>query len=337
MMILEVLVFTSGNISGIPMLYKNAEAISSLNTVADYMLVHNRDINMPVDDSVVRVDFNEERVIRSGRGYAPISLNFNGLSGILACGSQMNNTFAISSNGYIFISPFIGNMESVEAIENFEKNLQHLKTIYNIETKVIAYDMHQSYWSKSYVESENVKCIGVYHHHAHIVSCMAENKVMDKVIGLAFDGVGYGQDGKLWGGEFLICDYKEFKRVGHINYIPMPGGDEATKSPWKIGVSLVYKAFKDDLQQDTEYLNRWIPKEFTAKNISFIINIIKKNINSPVSSSMGRLFDGVASLLGFMDKISFQGESAIYLENLALSFLKATSIKNIEEIYDYDI
>lgn len=334
---LEVLVFTSGNISGVPMLYKNDEAICSLKTVADYMLVHNRDINMPVDDSVVRVDLDEERVIRSGRGYAPSSLKFNRLSGILACGSQMNNTFAISSNGYIFISPFIGHMENVESIKNFEKNLQHFKIIYNIETKVIAYDRHPSYWSKSYAEVENVKCIGVYHHHAHIVSCMAENNVNDKVIGLAFDGVGYGQDGKLWGGEFLICDYKEFKRVGHINYIPMPGGDEATKAPWKIGVSLVYKAFKEDLQQHIEELKLLLPKEFTTKNISLIVNIIKKNINSPISSSMGRLFDGVSSLLGFMDKISFQGESAIYLEKLALNFLKSTSIKNIKEIYDYDI
>jgi len=212
--------------------------------------------------------------------------------------------------------------------------------IYNINPNIIAYDMHPNYWCDKYLEEHKGKTIGVYHHHSHIVSCMAENKVRHKVIGIAFDGVGYGEDGNLWGGEFLICDNKEFVRVAHINYIPMPGGDGAVKSPWKMGVSLLYKALKKDSLVDNTELKKYsidcvLEKYFKGRATNIIVNMIEKKFNSPLSSSMGRLFDGVASILGFQENVSYEGEAALYLQNLSEDF--TDSFSSLKKSYSYEI
>ncbi|MBM7870432.1 hydrogenase maturation protein HypF [Clostridium pascui] len=342
---IEVLVMTSANAAGLPMIYRNSEALDKLRNIADYFLLHNRDIHMPVDDSIVKVILNEERVIRSSRGYAPIYIKQKGIRDILACGSQLKNTFALSKNENIIVSPYIGDMENIETYDNFEKNVEHIKCIYNIKPKIIAYDMHPSYWCREYVENQNTINMEVQHHHAHIVSCMVENNIKEKVIGIAYDGVGYGTDGTIWGGEFIICDYKDFKRIAHLNYAQMPGGDTATKEPWKMAVSYIYEAYKNsesralisnedilstkNYVEDINSIQKNIPKVLKDNNIKSIITMIKNNINSPKCSSMGRLFDAVSGMLGFLGKVTFEGEAAIFLENIA--------DKNEQGSYDYEI
>nr|WP_132245389.1 carbamoyltransferase HypF [Marinisporobacter balticus] len=319
---IEVLVMTSANVSKLPMVYKNEEALEKLKGIVDYLMLHDREIYMPMDDSVSRVILSEQRVIRSARGYSPIFMRFKNIKDIFACGSHFNNTFALSKNENVFISPYIGDIENVETYNHFEKNVYHIKNIYSINPKIIAYDMHPNDWSSSYVNKQNIEKIPVQHHHAHIVSCMVENKIEDKIIGIAYDGTGYGTDGNVWGGEFLICDYKEFERVAHINEVDMPGGDAATKEPWKMAISYIYKTYKNNIYEN-------IPLGLKDKNIKVIVAIIKNNINSPKCSSMGRFFDAVSALIGFKGKVTFEGEAAILLENKA--------DQNEAGTYDYDI
>ena len=334
---LEVLVFTSANISGNPIIYKNKEALESIKDIADYFLIHNRNINMPIDDSVVNVVLNEERVIRGGRGYSPLSTKYVVDSGILALGSQYKNTLSISNNNYIFTTPYIGDMDNLETLNLFEKNLNNYTkgkestSIYNINVKTVCYDMHPNYWSSEFIKNYNCERIGIYHHHAHIVSCMVDNGLTSEtIIGLAFDGSGYGEDGHIWGSEFLICDFKSFKRVGHLSYMDMVTGDGAVKFPWKMGVSLIYSSIKESVNSnlkekiELEILNlkEVLPSKFNHKNISLIMKIIDNKINTPLTSSMGRLFDAVSSLLGFDKKVSYEGEAAIYLQNLAENYIR---------------
>lgn len=334
---LEAIVMTSGNFSGMPIIYKNNEAINRLNNIVDYYLIHNRDIHIPVEDSVVKVVLDEERIIRNGRGYSPLSLNKN-IMATFALGANTKNTFSISTNEYIFISPYIGDMNNLETIKYYKNNVKHLKNIYNINPKIIAYDNHPNYWHKNYLDELEGEKIGIYHHHAHISSCMFENNVEDKVIGLSFDGAGYGEDGHIWGSEFLICDNKEFKRVGHLKYMKMPGGDGATKEPWKMALSLIYESYKMQNLNNKNmediiciYLKNKQNKDKIYKQYKNIISMIKNNINTPLTSSMGRLFDGISSILGFDGKISFEGEASIELESLA------QKSKNIDTYYNYHI
>ncbi len=329
---IESIVFTSGNISGSPIIYKDEDVLVKLNNVVDYYLIHNREINMPVDDSVVKVINYKERVIRNGRGYAPLSINKESKDEILALGGELKNTFAISSQGYIFLSPYLGDMDNVGGIYNFNKNINHIKEIYNISPKAICYDMHPNYWGSEYIKSLSFKKIGIYHHHAHIASCMGENNIKDKVIGIAYDGAGFGDDGTIWGGEFIVCDYKGFKRVCHISNFKLPGGDKATENPWRIGVSLIYKALGNDKFLLDKILDI-IP--MGLREIKFILDILDKDINSPICSSIGRLFDGIAAILGFTMKRSYEGEAAIYLENLAYKFLENNNL--YKEYYRYKI
>ncbi|WP_432409645.1 carbamoyltransferase HypF [Wukongibacter sp. M2B1] len=318
----EVLVMTSGNISSLPIIYKNDEALDKLKNIADYLLIHNRDIYVPVDDSISKVMLDEERVIRNSRGYAPMSIGFECIRDILAYGSHLKNTFALSRNNNIFISQYIGDMENLETHNRFEKNVSHMKKIHNINHSIIAYDMHPNYWALEYVKSQKIEKIPIQHHHAHIVSCMVENKIKDIIIGLAYDGIGYGSDGEIWGAEFLVCDYRDFIRAGHVNYVEMPGGDAATKEPWRMAVSYMYKVYGIDIYKN-------IPHCLKEKDIKRVVSIIKSKINSPKSSSMGRLFDAVSALAGFTGKVTFEGEAAILLESIADI--------NACGKYDYDI
>ncbi|MDR5588491.1 carbamoyltransferase HypF [Clostridium aquiflavi] len=372
---IETIVFTSGNLSGAPIIYNNFQAVKNLKNICDYFLIHDRDINNPIDDAVTTVILNEERVIRLGRGYAPLSYKYSLENNILSLGSQFKNTFSLSCRDYFFTSPYIGDMDSVESIKYFEKHLNFIQNIYNIKPNIIAYDNHPNYWSNDFIDEKqyktrklynNCNMVGVYHHHAHIVSCMFENNERNKVIGVAFDGVGYGEDDQLWGGEFLICDYKKFRRVGHIENIVLPSGDGAVKEPWKIGISLIYKAFKEEKlwckENGFTYINNDKFKEnffnsifdsiydnsinkiqkvkeiFNNKSVNFIIKMIEKNINSPLTSSIGRLFDGVASILGFIECVNYEGEAALYLQNLAEDFKNSLNNKILyKDKYRYKI
>ena len=325
---LDSLVMTSANISGEPIIYKNNDAIKKLNNIVDYFFMHNRDIYMRVDDSVSKIVLDEERVIRLGRGYSPYTLNINTVTEILALGSELKNTISLSNKNDIFISQYIGDLKNIETINSLEKVIKHFSKIYNVIPNILVYDKHPDFEYKKIKLEEilningDIKVIETQHHHSHIVSCMAENNINTDVIGIAFDGTGYGEDKSIWGGEFFICNKREFKRIGHLDEFYLPGGDKSVKEPWRIALSLIYKVFKDQF-------NEFIPKHLKDKEYNIIRTMIDRKINSPKTSSMGRLFDGVYATLGFTSAITFEGEAAISLENICTE-------KN-NESYEFEI
>lgn len=319
---IEVLVMTSANVSGLPIVYKNEEAVEKLNNIVDYFLLNDRDIHVPVDDSVARVILGEERIIRRSRGYAPIPLIIEDIKETLAYGSHLKNTFCISKEQFAFMSQHMGDMDNLEAYKNYEYNVKHFKNLYNIKPEIIAYDMHPDLLLSNFARKDEGKKIPVQHHHAHIVSCMIENNVNEKVIGIAFDGTGFGNDGKIWGGEFLVCDYKDFKRAGHLNYVKMAGGDSAVKEPWRMTIGYLFKAYGHKIDAN-------IFVGIAEKKIKTILAMLKNNMNSIETSSMGRFFDAIAALIGIKMNVTFEGEAAIYLE----------TISHVGEngVYKYDI
>ena len=319
---IDILVMTSANISGEPMVYKNHEAIEKLKGIADFYLMNNRHIYIPIDDSVSRVVLGKERVLRNARGYAPKSMEIKDMAYSIALGANSNNTFAIANNENIFFSNYIGDLANYNTWQHYINSLEHMKGIYKIDPKSYFYDLHPNFYQNELLKEIKTKKIGIQHHHAHIVACMAEHSLEEEVIGIAFDGTGYGIDGKLWGGEFFICDKERFKRLAHINYIALPGGEGAIREPWKIAISYLYDIFKEDYAA-------YVPKHLQEKKHQIITEIIKKDINSPKASSIGRLFDAVAALLGFDAKITFQGEAAIDLENLCC--------RDDQSFYQYNI
>ncbi len=318
---IEVLVMTSANVYGLPIEYTNEGAREKLKGIVDYFLFHNRDIHIPVDDSVVKVVAGESRMIRRARGYAPEPINMNCIDGILACGSNMKNTFCISKENFLFLSQHNGDLENLETCEHYENNIKHFKNIFKFTPKYLACDMHPVYASTEYAHSMDLPKVYIQHHHAHIVSCLAENKVKNKVIGVAYDGTGYGTDEKIWGGEFLICDYEDFKRVGHLEYIKMPGGEKAIKEPFRMAISYINKAFeKNDIP---------LMSKLFGEKVQDIFEVLKANINCPETSSMGRLFDAAASIIGIRNIISYEGQASIEME--------ATIEEGSEDKYTYNI
>lgn len=307
---IDCLVMTSANVSGLPIVYKNDEAQEKLNSIVDYFLFHNRDIHIPVDDSVVKVILDKEVVIRRSRGYAPEPIKFKKMEELLTTGADLKNTFTFSKEEYLFMSQYIGDLDNLESYKNYIYNIDHFKSLYNINPKIIAHDMHPDFLSTDYANSKETEKIQVQHHHAHIVSCIAENNLAERVIGIAFDGTGLGDDNKVWGGEFLICDYLDYERVAHINYVKMPGGDYAVKEPYRMALSYLYSLKRESI--NIEKLSH-----LHDKNTKAIIMMLKNNINCVETSSMGRFFDAVSALLGFNDRISYEGEAAIYLESIA--------------------
>ncbi|MCK5509667.1 MAG: carbamoyltransferase HypF, partial [Desulfobacterales bacterium] len=244
---------------------------------------------------------------------------------ILACGAELKNTVCLTKGKTAFISQHIGNLENPATNDFFHQTIDHLKRILDIEPEIIACDLHPDYLSTRYAkEQHGVELIQVQHHHAHIASCMAENKLDGTILGLSFDGTGYGTDGCIWGGEILIVEPGRFKRAASLSYIPMPGSAAAIKEPWRMAISYLYRVFGE------EFLNLDLPllKEIEEKKIKFIIKMISKKINSPLTSSLGRLFDGIAAIIGIKNHVSFEGQVAMDLEMLADDNRDAT--------YDYE-
>jgi hydrogenase maturation protein HypF len=327
----EVLIMTSANINGLPLEYKNDSATKNLRDIPDYFLLHNRDIYIPIDDSVVRVINDEVRIIRRARGYVPEPIKMDNTKEILACGSNMKNTFCVGKDNFLFLSQHNGNLENLETIEHYKNNIEHFKKIFNFIPKYIACDMHPNYISTQYAYNSSLPKIEVQHHHAHIASCLAENNVNNKVIGIAFDGTGYGDDQKIWGGEFFRCDKKEFARLGYLDYVKMPGSEKAVKEPWRMAVAYIYRLYKAKIYEECStdlQLKDILIKLYGNKALN-ILAMIDADINCPETSSMGRFFDAVASLIGIRDYINYEGQAAIEFEAI-------TSNKNLS-IYDYDI
>ncbi len=309
------LVMTSGNISEEPIAMENEEAFRRLGHIADGFLLHNREIYSRYDDSVVRSTDEGMVMIRRARSFAPYPLRLPfKFPQILACGPELKNTFCLTKDEYAFVSQHIGDMENLETLEHFGTTLALYKGLFRIDPKIVAYDLHPEYLSTKFaLELSGVKHIGVQHHHAHIVSVMIEHGLKDKVIGVSFDGTGYGTDGTIWGGEFLVSDWSSFRRAGNLRYLPMPGGAAAIERPYRMAFSYLYSFFGDDILNKN--LNLW--KRIDAEEREVIIGQLRRNINSPLTSSSGRLFDAVSSILGVRDVVDYEGQAAIELEMIA--------------------
>ena len=309
------LVMTSGNISEEPIAKDNDEVLTRLGGIADYFLVHNRDIYSRYDDSVYIVE-GTPQAIRRARSYAPypIFLPFRSRP-ILACGAELKNTFCLTKDEHAFLSQHIGDMENEETLEHFENTIQLYKKLFRIEPEVIAYDMHPEYLATKYAleagAKAGLKLTPVQHHHAHIVSCLVDNKVEGQVIGVALDGTGYGTDGNIWGGEFLLADWRRFKRVGHLEYVPLPGGEAAIRKPYRMALGYIYSLLGEDFSLEG------LPLKLSPTELEVIRQQVKRRINSPLTSSAGRLFDAVSALAGVRQEIDYEAQAAIELEMAA--------------------
>lgn len=320
------LVMTSGNISEEPIAIDNEEAFERLGGIADYFLTHDRDIYLRSDDSIVRRVDRANRFMRRSRGYipAPIFLKQE-IPQTLACGAELKNTVCLTKGKNAFLSQHIGDLENLETYRFFELTVRHMKRILDIDPQIVACDLHPDYLSTSYAqEQRGEKKISVQHHHAHIVSCMAEHKLDGPVIGLSFDGTGYGTDGRIWGGEVLIAETHQFRRAAHLAYLPMPGGAAAIKEPWRMAVSYLYSVFGEGFLDLKLPLFHGLDKE----KIKIVVQMISKRVNSPETSSLGRLFDGIAAILGVRKRVAYEGQAAMELE-MAIR-------KEAGESYDYE-
>jgi hydrogenase maturation protein HypF len=312
---LKTLVMTSGNISDEPIAYKNKEAFKRLSTIADYFLFHHREIHTRCDDSVTRIFEGKPYILRRSRGYVPfpIKLSFP-VEMILACGGELKNTFCLTRGQYAFMGHHIGDLENLETLTSFEEGIEHFKKLFYIEPKAIAYDLHPDYLSTQYALSiPDIPRVGVQHHHAHIVSCMAENGVGGEVIGVAMDGTGFGTDGTLWGGEFLVANAAVFERAAHLKTVPMPGGTKAVKEPWRMAMVYLHETYGDEMKD----LGIDLLKRVRVEKWETLEGMIRKRINTPMTSSMGRLFDAVSSLLSVRDEVHYEGQAAIEMEMIA--------------------
>jgi len=309
------LVMTSGNLSEEPIVTRNEEAWQPLEPVADWFLFHNRDIYMRADDSVVRTFKGRERVMRRSRGYVPQAIDLGTpMQDLLACGAELKHTFCLTKDHYAILSQHIGDLENFETLRFFQETLANLKKLFRAEPQAVAYDLHPNYRSTQFALASPIECkIGVQHHHAHIASCMAENHLRGKVIGVALDGTGYGTDGKIWGGEFLVADLETFERRAHLRYLPLPGGDAAVRQPWRMALSYLRDTFGSGALPEGMCFLRPVPE----KQIAVVEAMIARRIQSIDTSSSGRLFDAVAALVGLGSEVTFEGQAAIALESAA--------------------
>lgn len=317
----RLLVMTSGNISSEPICYRDQEALERLKDIADYFLVHNREIYMRTDDSVTRIWDGGEYIQRRSRGYVPLPVSLQvadigeELPSVLACGGELKNTFCLNKGEDFFLSHHIGDLENTETLISYQDGIGHFSSLMDISPQIIAYDLHPRYLSTQYAQEFPVAHkYAIQHHHAHIASCMAENGLQGEVIGIAFDGTGLGDDGHIWGGEFFTGSYTGFTRAGHLEYIPMPGGGKAIEEPWRMALSYLMRLeelYPLCCAADMEQL---LLGDIPSQQRVFLRQAVKKKVNSPLTSSMGRLFDAVSALLGMVQVIRYEGEGAILLE-----------------------
>lgn len=302
------IVLTSANISEETILYED-ENIKRLNGIFDLVLTHNRNIYIWNEDSVLRIFNNDIYPIRISRGFVPepFKIPISSKETILGVGSDLKNTFCILKDNYAFTSQFIGDMGNIETERSFYKALEHFKKIYNLKIEKAVCDLHPGYITTSITSKLGIPFIKVQHHKAHFVACLIENEKIEKAIGFIFDGTGFGEDENIWGGEVFYGDIYNIERIYHLKYIPLPGSEEAIVHNWRYGISLLLDA---GLEHEIEYL-------YKDYNYDILIKMIKKNINSPLTSSMGRLFDGISSILNICHKNTYEGEAAIRLEKIA--------------------
>jgi hydrogenase maturation protein HypF len=314
----EVLVMTSGNLSDEPIAYEDEDSRRRLNGVADAFLFHDREIHVRCDDSVAAEHRAKVYFFRRSRGYAPLPLSLPvAAPSIMAVGGELKNTFCMTRDDLAFVSHHIGDLDYLETLCAFETGLEHYERLFRIQPKCVAHDLHPDYQSTRYARKRAVQAgipaIAVQHHHAHIASGMADNGLAlgERVIGVAMDGTGYGPDGTIWGGEFLVADYRDYNRVLHLAYCPLPGGDAAIRSPYRIGLSWLRAA---GIPWDGA-----LPPVAAATNEErgILKSQLETEINTPPTSSMGRLFDAVSSIIGLCHRVTYEAQAACELESVA--------------------
>jgi hydrogenase maturation protein HypF len=310
------LVMTSGNTSDEPIAYRDADARTRLRGVVDLFVTHDRPIQAACDDSVARVVGDTPRLVRRSRGYVPLAVRLPVAAPrpVLACGGELKSTFALVRDGEAFLSQHLGDLTSEGAFRGFVDAVGHFRRLFDLTPEVVAHDLHPVYRSTIYAQSlEGVERVAVQHHHAHIASCLADNGVDRPVIGVAWDGSGYGADGLVWGGEFLVADLAGFERAGHFESVPMPGGDAAVREPWRMAAVFLRAAYGATMETlDLAFMRRLDPAAWRV-----LSRAADRGLNSPLTSSAGRLFDAVASLLGLRDRVAFEAQAAMELEALA--------------------
>jgi hydrogenase maturation protein HypF len=308
------LVLTSGNVSDEPIAYRDQDAFERLGSIADVFLTHDRPIHVRTDDSVVRVQRGRAMPIRRSRGYAPAPLALPSAvrRPILACGAELKSTFCLAKDRVAYVSHHIGDLENYETLRAFTDGIDHFRRLFDVTPEVVAHDLHPEYLSTRYALGlDGVALVGVQHHHAHIAACLADNGEEGPAIGVALDGLGFGADATLWGGEFLIADLASFERVAHLEAVPLPGGTIAIRQPWRMAAVYLAAALGESHPREMDVVRRH------ARQWDDVLRIAGIRSLAPLTSSAGRLFDAVAAILGVRDEIRYEGQAAVELEQRA--------------------
>jgi hydrogenase maturation protein HypF len=314
----RALVMTSANLSEEPIAIDNEEALARLRGIADAFLMHNREILQRCDDSVVAEVDGAPQLVRRARGFEPlgVELPFEAPP-LLAVGGHLKNVFTLARGRFAYQSQHLGDLENLTGLEFFRESLDHLRRTFEIEPQVVAHDLHPGYlsteWAKKWARERGLPLIAVQHHHAHIAACMAEHNLTGEVIGLALDGTGYGTDGRIWGGEVLICSLRGFERFAHLESVPMPGGEAAIKEPWRMALAHLRAAGFDAFSGETLRL-----ASATEKEARVLERMMERGVNAPLTSSLGRLFDAVAAVVLERRVVDYEAQAAIELEGIAV-------------------
>lgn len=312
----EALVMTSGNVSGMPICTANEDALAKLGNIADRFLLHNREIVTRVDDSVIKVMAGQPYLLRRARGFAPAPIRIAWqLPKILACGPGMKNTFSLGRGQSVFPSQHIGDLDNLASYEFYQESIDHLKEVLQLDPEAVACDLHPDYLSSRYAEECGLPLYKVQHHHAHAVAVMGDHGLSEPVLAVVLDGTGLGTDGTIWGGEIMRADLTSFERLAHLSQLQLPGGDAAATEPWRMGISALFHTFGTDgltIDQLPETL-----RHTDREKLAVLSSMLQAGFNSPLTSSCGRLFDAIASLLGVRQQISYEGQAAMELETLA--------------------
>lgn len=323
---IPAIILTSGNLSDEPILINDQEALKTLGNISEAVITNNREIYNRTDDSVAFVANNESRIIRRSRSYAPspITLHFE-TEGIFAAGAELVNCFCIGKMNQAILSQHIGDLKNLETLEFYKESIGRYQRLFRFEPKLAVLDMHPDYLSSKFAAEMGIPFIEVQHHHAHIASCMAEHGLDEHVIGISFDGTGLGDDGNIWGGEFLLCNLENYERINHFEYIPQPGGDAANHHPWRMMLSYLYHYYGEKVVEEYPFLFEKIERQ----EIKLILSMLKNKINCPLSSSAGRLFDAVSALLGIVHNTAYHAEAPMRLE--------ATATIETKKFYHFEI
>ncbi|GAA1986977.1 carbamoyltransferase HypF [Catenulispora subtropica] len=317
----DPLVMTSGNLSDEPIAYRDDDALRRLAGVADAFLVHDRAIHTRIDDSVLRVSRGAALPIRRSRGYAPapLTLPWGFPRDVLACGPELKNTFCLGRDRHAFLSHHIGDLENHETLRSFAEGVEHMRKLFSVTPRAVVHDLHPEYLSTKYALDygdldEEVELVAVQHHHAHIAACLADNETAGPVIGVAFDGLGMGDDGTLWGGEFLVADLAGYTRAAHLATVPMPGGARAVREPWRMGAAYLDAVFGSEWP-DVAPVRAMAARR--GERFGQVVAAARAGLNAPLTSSAGRLFDAAAALAGVRDVVSYEGQAAVEFEQMA--------------------